>query len=101
VGGVSLFVEEKRCELSDKEKATDQPGFCPKVVETFFMCAEVIFGDRHDLRGVLEHLRAGQLVLALASVKVLRYRPEWTGALCQAVEQRVYDAMNPQVEIAK
>lgn len=76
-------------------------GFCPKVVETFFMYAEVVFGDRHDLQVVLEHLRAGQFVLALASVKVLRYRPEWTGELCQAVEQRVYAAMNPQVEVSK
>lgn len=70
-------------------------GFCPQVLESFLMGAEVVFGGHDELCAVLEHLRAGQFIVALGFIKRFKYRSNAPERLIAAVERRVYASMCP------
>lgn len=79
------------------ETGPDPRGFCPKVMESFFIGAEVVFGGHGDLHAVLEHLRAERFVLAVCAMKVCRYRSDHPKGLLAALERRVYSPICPHV----
>ena len=70
-------------------------GFCPQVLESFFVGAEVVFGGHDELRAVLEHLRAEQFVVALSFLKRFKYRSSAPNHLIDAIEQRIYASICP------
>ena len=80
------------------EKGAGPQGFRPEVMETFFVSAEVVFGDHDGLRAVLEHLRAERLSLAVSSIKVCKYSPNQPRALLSLIEHQVYASICPHID---
>ena len=88
--------------MKDAEKqGTDQPGFCPKVVETFLNHTRVLLESQDALYQVLLNLVAGQLEWAVYYLKVLRYSSVHSDELFSVVERQVYLALGQPVEVSK
>ena len=81
--------------MSDEEQGAEPIGFCPEVMETFFLCAGVFFLGSISLRTVLEYWRAENYTLALARLKALKYSGEQMEELTDAVEELVYASICP------
>ncbi len=81
--------------MSDEEQGTEPIGFCPEVMETFFLCAGVFFLGSISLRTVLEYWRAENYAMAIVHLKALKYGGKRIDELTDAVEELVYASICP------